>query len=434
MKTRSYMRMCHRLAPLLAAILTGLPAVSFSQTTEVTLEQAVELALRASPAVVQARGNVDIAGAGRREAVGNWLPTISGSGGWSANSTNRFDPNTQRTVSGSATSYSTSLSASMVIFDGFRRSATNRSADADITSANAALSDQRFEVVLATKRIFFNALAGMDLVRVAQTRIERSQRQLSITREKLAAGTAVRSDTLSSFVDFSNARLQLLNAETQLATATADLGRVMGIDGAIAVRESQATSVGMAVDTSGLRQEALLNSPSIRAAEAGVRAANAQLTVLRSLYFPSVSASYSQSWSGDALSNLSNSWSARVSVNWPIFNGFSREAGVSRSSANTDFARARQRDTRRRVNAELTRQFAALESARLRMDIANASHAAAEEELRVRQERYRLGVSTIVEVLVSQVSLDQSDVDFVQAKLDFFIAKAEIETLIGREI
>ena len=322
----------------------------------------------------------------------------------------------------------------MVIFDGFRRSATNRSADADITSANAALSDQRFEVVLATKRIFFNALAGMDLVRVAQTRIERSQRQLSITREKLAAGTAVRSDTLSSFVDFSNARLQLLNAETQLATATADLGRVMGIDGAIAVRESQATSVGMAVDTSGLRQEALLNSPSIRAAEAGVRAANAQLTVSRSLYFPSVSASYSQSWSGDALSNLSNSWSARVSVNWPIFNGFSREAGVSRSSANTDFARARQRDTRRRVNAELTRQFAALESARLRMDIADASHAAAEEELRVRQERYRLGVSTIVEVLVSQVSLDQSDVDFVQAKLDFFIAKAEIETLIGREI
>jgi len=178
MKTHNYMNMCRRLAPLLAAILTGLPAVSFSQTTEVTLEQAVELALRASPAVVQARGNVDIAGAGRREAVGNWLPTISGSGGWSANSTNRFDPSTQRTVSGSATSYSTSLSASMVIFDGFRRSATNRSADADITSANAALLDQRFEVVLATKRIFFNALAGMDLVRVAQTRIERSQRQL----------------------------------------------------------------------------------------------------------------------------------------------------------------------------------------------------------------------------------------------------------------
>ena len=208
----------------------------------------------------------------------------------------------------------------------------------------------------------------------------------------------------------------------------------MGLDGPVAVRESPATSVVLNVDTSGLRQEAILNSPSIRAAEAGVRAANAQLTVSRSLYFPSVSASYSQSWSGDALSNLSNSWSARVSVNWPIFNGFSREAGVSRSFANSDFARARERDTRRLVNAELTRQFAALESARLRMDIANASHAAAEEELRVRQERYRLGVSTIVEVLASQVSLDQSDVDFVQAKLDFFIAKAEIETLIGREI
>jgi outer membrane protein TolC len=52
----------------------------------------------------------------------------------------------------------------------------------------------------------------------------------------------------------------------------------------------------------------------------------------------------------------------------------------------------------------------------------------------VQQERYRLGAATIVEVLTSQVSLDQAEVDLVQARLDVMLAKAQIEALVGREL
>ncbi len=62
------------------------------------------------------------------------------------------------------------------------------------------------------------------------------------------------------------------------------------------------------------------------------------------------------------------------------------------------------------------------------------SRAAAEEDLRVQQERYRLGAATIVEVLTSQVSLDQAGVDMVQARLDYLVARAQLEALVGREL
>ena len=52
----------------------------------------------------------------------------------------------------------------------------------------------------------------------------------------------------------------------------------------------------------------------------------------------------------------------------------------------------------------------------------------------MQQQRYRLGAGTIVDVMTSQVNLDQAEVDAVQARLDYLLAKAQIEAIVGREI
>lgn len=405
-----------------------------AQVRAITLEEAVTLALRNNPTVIQARGDLRIAGASRREAVGDWLPNLSSNGGWSRNSSQRFDQATQRTVSGGATSYSAGLSASYTLFDGFRRNANGKAANADLESADANLVSQEFQVALQTKQAFFNAVAGQELVRVSETRIERAARQLQITREQLAAGAAIRSDTLRSFVELSNARLQLLNAQTQRETATANLARLVGLDVEIEAVGDSLTITADDMNIDALQREALEHSPLLLQSVAQARAADAQVTVSRAQYFPSLSTSYSQSWAGQQLDALNSSWTLRLSVSFPIFNGFTREAGVVRARAQQDVARARVEDVRRQIDADLTQYFASLESSRVRLQIAEASRAAATEDLRVQQERYRLGVSTIVEVLASQVNLDQAEVDIVQARLDYLVAKAQLEALIGREI
>ncbi len=86
------------------------------------------------------------------------------------------------------------------------------------------------------------------------------------------------------------------------------------------------------------------------------------------------------------------------------------------------------------MNAQTTQQLAALAAARTRLEIGLANRAASDEDLRVQRERYRLGAATILDVLVSQVNLDQAEVDIIQARLDYLVAKAEIEALIGREL
>ena len=412
----------------------ALAAQDSTTVPTVTLDEAIRLAIRNQPSVVAARGNVDVAAAGRREAFGNWLPSLNVNSSMSRSSSSRFDQATQRVVSGSATAASAGLSASLTLFDGFRRFAQSRAANATQESADAALVTQEFQVTLQTKQSFFNALAADELVRVGETRVRRAEQQLRVAKDKLAAGSATRSDTLRSTVELGNARLQLLNAQTQRANAAASLARLIGYDGPVAPVADSSLYFLQPLDLQALQQEAIGNAPTVVSAQASLDAAQAQVGVTRAQYLPSVAASYSRSYSGADFTGLNPSWSARLSLSWNLFNGFSRESNVARVNAGRDAAEAQLSDARRQTAAQLTQYVNSLEAARARIQIGVASRAAAEEDLRVQNERYRLGAATIVEVLTSQESLGQAEVDLVQARLDFLVAKAQVEALLGRSL
>ena len=431
--------MTHRRISLLAAfavvaVLASASTPAAAQTPTVTLQDAIALAMEHSPSIIQARGNIRVAEATKRQSISDWLPTLSGSGSWSRGSSLRFNEATQTNVPSASSSFNGSLSTSLTIFDGLRRPGNNRARRADLESSEAAYTTQEFQISLQTKQAFFNALAAEELVRVAGAQIERTTQQLSVSRDRLAAGAAIRSDTLSSFVQAANAQLQLINAQTQRATASADLARLIGFDGDVQAVSDPSIQVIAELDTAQLRLEALQFGPDIQQVEASARSADAQVTVSRAGYFPSLSISYSRSLAGARVNNLNTSWNARLNISVPIFNGFSRETGMARSRATQDAAHAQIDDTRRLVHAQLTQQFAALRSAQLRSQIAAASLEASAEDLRVQQERYRLGAATILEVMTSQVNVDQAEVDRVQARLDYFLAKAQIEAIVGREI
>jgi outer membrane protein len=413
----------------------------------VTLEEAVDMARHVNPAIIQAEGQLDNAGAAKLQAMGAWLPSLSLSSGYSAQpGRERLDPTTNTYVTPTSSSANGSVGASLVIFNGFRRTAENRSAGAEQASAQASLVNQEFQIALQTKQAFFNALAADELVRVSERRIQRAEEQLRISRDKLAAGSAIRSDTLQFTVELGNAKLQLLQAETARATAEANLARLIGVDGSVRAARDSSLLRPVVLDTVQLRMEAVAQAPSVMQADAAVKVAEASVAVARAAYFPTISASYSRSLSGSPVVQTTgsvetgnswdwrSSWNASLRLSWTLFNGFGREASVTRSASSRTTAQAQADDARRAVQAELTQYLASLASAEQSLSIAQASLAAADEGLRVQRERYGLGMATIVDVLTAQVSLDQAEVDIVRARFDYLVAKAQIEALIGREL
>ncbi|MBI4503493.1 MAG: TolC family protein [Gemmatimonadetes bacterium] len=414
-----------------------------SQVPVVTLGDAITLALRTHPSIVRAGSDLSIAHNSQRVAKASWLPTANVNSTVSKSPSTRFNSATGQVVQ-VTTPYSGSvgLNANLVLFDAGARIFQGKQAGAQAASADANLVSQKFQVTLLTKQAFFSALAAADLERVALTAVKRAEEQLKIAREKLAAGSAIRSDTLTATVSVGQAQLQVLNAQTQRATQEATLARLIGFDRQVrAVGDSTLIAI-VDVDTTTIRTEALQSSPAIAAAQASLRASEAVVNSTKAVYLPRVTASYSNSRSGAAAGlggavdfpSLNPLWNLSLGLSWPIFNGLVREQNLWNANANRDAAEASAADARRNVNAQITQWLAALQSARTQYSIAQASREAANESLRIQQERYRLGAATIVEVLQAQQNVDQSEVDAVNARVNYQVARAQLEALLGRSL
>src|SRR5438309_632179 len=301
-------------------ILTTVLAASLARPAAaqhpITLQEAIQRAFTVQPAMVQARGDQSDAGMQRLAAVGAFIPTIT------VNSS-AFRQNTASIVNGlpaqaGSYQYSSGLTLSLDLFDGLRRIQRYRNAAATISAADAGYTNQQYQVTLQTKQAFYNALANEELVRVAESQLDRARQQLRISIDKLHAGSAPRSDSL------------------------------------------------------------------------------------------------------------------RFTLSWTILNGFAREQQQTAATVQREVANARAEDARRQVNAALTQQLAAAATAYVQIDIARANLAAATEDLRVQNERYRVGAATILDLLTSQASLTQAEVNLVQTRYNYLIARAQVEAVVGR--
>jgi outer membrane protein TolC len=406
----------------------------------VTLPEAVTRALRVQPTMVQARGASRNASAQHRSAYGAFLPNLnaSGSGSKSSNDTPSHVENGQVVTSRSSVGLNMSLSASIDLWTGMRRGADIAAANAADRSADAGLVNARFQVTLQTTQAYLDALAARQTVDVRIASVRRAQEQLKVSVAKLRAGSATRSDSLRSEVNLGNARIQLINAEIQQATAEASLGRLTGSNGRVEAVDDSSYYTPQPVDTTGLRAEARAQAPQILSAEASVSAARAQVRSAYSAYSPTLSLSGTLGRSGNAgifdTLSLYNSRQVSLSMNWPIFNRFTRERNIVTQQVAADNAKATAAETGRQVDASLTQRFAELAAAQVRITITRASVQAATEDLRVVTERYRLGAATIVDLLTSQEALTQAEVDAVNARFDYLRAKAQVEALIGRSL
>lgn len=428
---------------VLALALAAAPAAA-QERPSFTLDEAIRLAEQSRPSAVRAFGGVRSAEASRRSAFGAWLPSLSASASTGRSFTAgeaRVDLNTGQVIPGDVTSnnVSTGLNANWDVFTGFRRGAERRAADAGLLAAEADLVDARYTVALETTQEFLNVLAAEELLTVRQASVRRAEEQLKVAVAKLQNGSATRSDSLRSLVQLGQAQVNVLSVQAELARSEANLGRLVGRDGRVgAVADSSVTRVLTTVDTAAVLQEALANSPRVRSAAAASDAAQAAVAQAKAAYWPTLNLGGRVNWSGSAQTDdplrLSHSRSLSLSGSWALFNGFSREENVVRSSVAADNAEADAADARRQVASALIGYLADLEAARLGLEIARTSVRAAEEDLRVQNERYRLGASTIIDILQSQESLTQAGVDEVNARFTYLRAKAQIEALIGRRL
>jgi outer membrane protein len=433
------------------AVLAGLaPAISFAQDARpIALDEAVNLARRNAPAAVQARNTIRQSAGTVRQRYAAFLPNVSLSAGLGNSEGYNLaqvpDPSDSTRFISVPRPFSQDwngnhgLSANFQLFGGGNRVFQLQQARAQLDAAEAADIAQSFTVALQVKQQYYAVLAAREQRTAAQRQLESAEQQLRASTARVQAGAATRSDSLRTSIQVGNARLAILTAENALANANAALSRLIGSEEVVTATESLSATEEIAMSDDELLS--LSNrSPAVVQAESNQKAAKAGTRTTWSQYLPSLSMSLSRSYNsrpgefqlwgdGDLNSTRTN-----YSVSWTIFNGLNREQQALTNSISYDNATAQLRDARLNARQQLIQQIGAFRTAEVRVQIQLASVAAGEEDLRVQQERYSLGASTLLDVLNSQTTLDQARRDLIQARLDARTAKAQIEALVGRDL
>lgn len=396
------------------------------------LAQVVERALQVDPATVQAASNLAVAEADRLQARGALLPSVNTNFAYSNSSNERFDQNTGQLVS---QNYSTSLQASYEVFGGGRRLLQLRSTGADVSAAGADYRAQRFQTILSATRAYFAAAAARDLLNAADRRLERAEQQLSFARTRLEVGTATASDVLRAELEVGNAELAVLQATTSLEAARLELGRIAGVDGEVRPSEDALPDAAPDIPSEAeLLGQALSTSPAVIAADENLTAARSNRLSAWTGLLPSVRVSGGYDWFAFQFPPNRQSWALRVTASLPLFNGFQRETGIMRQNAQVRAAEARAEDMDRMVRTQLRTAYRAIETAERQVQIADRGVTLAQEDFRVQEERYQMGVATIVDLQTSQLALAEAEASAVVARQTLGTAVAELEAILGERI
>ncbi len=399
---------------------------------EVTLEEAITIAQRRSPVLEEAAENVDVARTNRTSALGAFLPDVSLGYGFSESSTARLDPTQQELTRSSFTSQ---LTGQITLFDGFRRFDQLQSAATTIEAREATYEQRRFETILSVKTSFYNAVAAQDRVGVEQARVDRQLDQLDFVRQRIAQGQATRSDSLNTRVALNNARLALLNARNDARQAAYALAEAMGVEERVEpVEEATLAADTLRLERAELVRVAEARAPQLRSARLAAEAAEASADAERSGYLPSLSLSGGWDWREGNFPPGNRSWSYRITGSLPLFNGLQRETSISRARDQAQAAAARVRQARLGVRRSVDDAYSQLETARAGLRLAEESVELAREDLRVIQQRYRLGVATIVEVQDRQIALAEAETDVIRRQFDYQVALARLESLLGTRL
>ncbi len=406
---------------------------------ELTLEEAVAIALENQPQILARAGDYLAAQHRVAQALSPLLPQLSGLWNGSENQTvsqstltTNVPVSMRRTVTVTTQSVSTtaSITASQLLWDFGKTWAATDAAKASAESTRQDIELQKDVIALAVKESYFNQLFAARLVVVNTQAVDRAELNLRSARGFFEVGTRPKFDVTRAEVDVANARVDLIRAQNAVSLARIALNTAMGI----AVNAPTRVKDILAYETfklerEGLVAEALNRRAEYRQAKARAEAADATVRQTYRDFFPNVVGSGTY---GANRPDMNEIYSFGVELRWSIFDGGNKIAKYKESLAARDAAQARIRDAELSIWQQVEQAHVSLVEAEERIGAASKAVESAQENFRLGQGRFDAGVGTIIELTDAQLALTRAQSVEAQALADYRIAIARLERALGR--
>jgi len=410
-------------------VVSILIAAAAPAQTPLTLEQAEKLAIISSPEVAASLLNAAAANQVTLEVHSAAFPTAV------ANFTSAGAVPSSQLAAGSLTNSNVfnriagGVSASQLITDFGRTGALTASARFRALARAEVAKVTQAQILLQVDRAFYAVLRAQSVLRVAQQTVGARQ---TVSDQITALGEVqLKSGLDVSFaqVNLSEARLLLVNAESDVEAAQAELAAALGL------QERQqfvlADPVGLLEpppDPVTLVRTSLAARPELLSLRADRAAADQFSLAEQDLRKPTVSALGSFGYIPLRQNNLRSRYAAvGVNVSIPIFNGHLFSAREAEAELRAREAAQNVKIQENRISRDVQIAFLNAASAYRRVGLTAELASQAGRGLELAQARYDLGLSSIVELSQAQLNKTSADIANSTAKYDYRLQRSVLD-------
>jgi outer membrane protein len=444
-------------APAADSAETRTNAAASKPAEELTLEQAIEVALQNHPKIREAAADTSAAGARIGEARSYLGPQLFGMTEYlrstdnGIGNTSYYDPygalprmtginhdlaaNDFEQSWDTSNNYAGGLALSQFLFDFGRRRGLVAQRQFE---AAAAASDQQLtqlDIIFEVSRRYFGVLAAKQLIRVYEKGVEQRKYHLHEAEVKASAGLRPQLDIYVTRAEVERTQLNLVNARNNYADARVGLDNAMGLtDSAPAYHLADVlTYTQVKDDLDSLIKAALQARPDLKAMQDQLAAMGARVTQFKSDYYPTVNAVAGYAGMGTGLP-AANNFNAGIVVTWPIFNSFLTTDQTAETKARQHAIAGAMDDLRQQVILQVQTAFLDWQASLQRIEFAQQALSASSVELELAEKRYQAGLADIVELEDAQRHYTDDDAAFANALYGFALSKAAVDQATARSL
>jgi outer membrane protein TolC len=287
----------------------------------------------------------------------------------------------------------------------------------------------RFEVI----KTYYGLLLIQAKLNVAEDAVRTAEADVKRARDLVETGVAVQSDLLAARVQLSQFRQQEIQMAGESATALAALNVALGLP-----IDTPQQLLAKLIDRrftvdplEVLLSQALQNRPDYQRALLSSRATMAQLHGARGEWLPRVDAFVTAGRSTEHFTAGSGDYAAGATVSFNLFDA-GRKSRIAQATATQSIANAEQERLANQIRFEVVRAYQQYVSARERLTVVVEVSAQASETLRIVQDRYHAGITTITELLHAETALVQARSDLLAARYEQYLSYANILLATGQ--
>lgn len=427
-------------------VLLGSTLAASAQEKILTLEQAIDLALKNNFSIRLARNTAEMSANDYAYANFAFVPRLNATAGttWNTTATKQeFVNGTKRDTSGiKGNNISANATLSWTLFDGLKMFATRDKLAALKDLGELAIKDQIQNSIATVISGYYNVVQQKQQLVAIREQVSISEERVKLSDAKFTTGLGPKTDLLQSKVDYNAQKALLLRQLTLIEQSKALLNQLMAVPvGATGYDVPDSIPINTKLSFVTLQQNVANNNTAIKVQQQNINISALTMKERRADYFPVVTFNSGYNYNRNTSNAASNAFSPRfnrngvfnygLTANIPIFNGFNVKRQVKNARIDFDYQNITLENVKSQVDLGLNNAFKDYEYYKKALELEEENNQLAEENMMVALERFKQGVSTTIEVKQAQQSLEDSNYRLIQARYNTKLAETELQRLNG---